>query len=166
EPLTESEQEEVRQALNGIIGDGKWATAKELQDLPGSAGAQAQAAEFPAKRDEWTELQRRQFNRWLLEAACPGALGSWQRQAGPEVVLAYRARGEFIGEMGLIPGRPRSATCVAYVHPRPEEALGPGDRWRREAERVELVKIPATAFQELIETSPGIHQKVEQVVAE
>src|SRR5262249_47105739 len=84
----------------------------------------------------------------------------------PEVVLAYRARGEFIGEMGLITGRPRSATCVAYVHPRPEEALGPGDRWRREAERVELVKIPATAFQELIETSPGIRQKVEQVVAE
>jgi CRP-like cAMP-binding protein len=166
EALTESDRADVRQALNGVICDPKWSTAKEMQELVGSAAAQAQAADFPAKRDEWTELQRRQFNRWLLEAACPGALGSRQRQAGPEVVLAYRARGEFIGEMGLITGQPRSASCVAYVHPRPEEGLGPGDRWRRDAERVELVKIPEAAFRELIEASPGIRQKVEQVVAE
>jgi Fe-S-cluster-containing hydrogenase component 2/CRP-like cAMP-binding protein len=167
ETLTEGEQADVRQALNGIICDPKLSAAKELQELVGSATAQAQAADFPAKRDEWTELQRRQFNRWLLEAACPGALRSRQRQGGPEVVLAYRARGEFIGEIGLITGQPRSATCVAYVHPRPGGGqAGPVDKWRREAERVELVKIPEAAFRELIETAPSIRKKVEQVVAE
>jgi CRP-like cAMP-binding protein len=166
EALPGSEQTEIRQALNGVICDPKWSAAKDLQELAGVVGGQVQAAGFPGKRDEWTELQRRQFNRWLLEAACPGALRSRQRQAGPEMVLAYRSRGEFIGEIGLMTGQPRSATCVAYVHPRPGGGLGPGDRWRRDAERVELVKIPEAAFRELIVSSPGIRQKVEQVVAE
>jgi Fe-S-cluster-containing hydrogenase component 2 len=68
--------------------------------------------------------------------------------------------------MGLMSGDPRSATCVAYVHPRPEGNLGPGDRWRRDAERVELVKIPGKAFHELMAMAPELRARVDKVVAE
>ncbi len=120
---------------------------------------------LPAKRGEWAELDRRRFNRLLLEAACPGILRGRQRPAGPEAVLAYLGRGEFIGEMGLLASQPRTATCIAYVHPRPAEAGQAAEKWRRETEQVELVRLPAKAFQELMEAAPTIRAKMEQVVA-
>src|SRR5262249_62147871 len=63
--------------------------------------------------------------------------------------------------------QPRTATCVAYVHPRPDSAGQPAaDKWRRDAEYVELVRIPGKAFWQLIEGAPDIRTKMNQVIDE
>ena len=82
--------------------------------------------------------------------------------AGGESVLTYLSQGDFFGEMGVVNGKPRSATCVAYVHPAPEadEADAQGDKWRKDEERVELVEIPAALFNQLLAGDSTLKQKV------
>ncbi|MGL4550651.1 MAG: 4Fe-4S binding protein, partial [Gemmataceae bacterium] len=71
-------------------------------------------------------------------------------------------QGDFFGEIGAVSGSPRSATCVAYVHPRPgTDDLDPaGERWRREEERVELVRVPRELLLYLMKKYPSVRQKV------
>jgi len=142
--------------------------------LESEALKRAVAEDFPAKQEDWSEQDWRRYNRLVLEHALPGALRSVRRQQGPDAVrsaaseniLTYMTQGEFFGEMGMVLEQPRSATCVAYVHPRPEgAAVDPaGDRWRREEERVELVKIPAALFRRLYDRSSAIQRKVKEEV--
>jgi CRP-like cAMP-binding protein/Fe-S-cluster-containing hydrogenase component 2 len=83
--------------------------------------------------------------------------------AGGESVLTYLSQGDFFGEMGVVQGKPRSATCVAYVHPAPEadEADAQGDKWRKDEERVELVELPAALFNQLLAADPALRKKVD-----
>jgi CRP-like cAMP-binding protein/Fe-S-cluster-containing dehydrogenase component len=83
-----------------------------------------------------------------------------QRTPGGERVLAYRGRGEYIGETGLVRKQPRNATCTALDHP-----LGDGDKKRRPG-RVELVRIDAADFGALLEKFPPLREKVAAIVAE
>jgi CRP-like cAMP-binding protein len=123
-----------------------------------------QLAAFPKKEKSWSDQDWRLYNRLLLETSCPGALYSGQRRDGSENILSYCSEGEFLGEIGVMLEQPRSATCVAYVHPRP---LGAGemtaDDWREE-DRVELVKIPADAFHKLRRQFPAFEARVEQEI--
>jgi CRP-like cAMP-binding protein/Fe-S-cluster-containing hydrogenase component 2 len=72
---------------------------------------------------------------------------------GPPRTLAYCSRGELLGEVGLIRGEPRSATCVAAGHPNDEGG------------RVELVRMSAEFFARLTAASPELRAEVEKVAA-
>lgn len=136
----------------------------------------AVAEDFPPKSEDWSDQDWRRYNRLVLEHALPGALRSVRRQVGPdkvryagsENILTYVTQGEFFGERGVALAEPRAATCVAYVHPRPETAeLDPtGEKWRREEERVELVKIAAPLFKQLCQRHPSIKARVAEKIEE
>jgi CRP-like cAMP-binding protein len=161
---SDTSRADVIQALNEFIKNAKPIEA-EVQELTSTPVVADFVRGLPAKRDEWAALDRRRFHRLVLEAACPGALRTRQRPAGPETVLAYLGRGEFIGEMGLLAREPRTATCVAYVHPRPAEAGQAAEKWRRETDHVELVRLPEKTFWQLLEAAPAIRHKIEIEIA-
>jgi len=62
-----------------------------------------------------------------------------QRHPGGEVVLAYLGRGSYFGEIGLLDGSPRTATCTAL-------------------DNAELVRIKRPEFHKLTERYPEIKQ--------
>lgn len=66
---------------------------------------------------------------------------------GGEMVLAYVSRGDYFGEIGLLGGGIRTATCTSLDH-------------------VELVKIAGEDFREMIERFPGVRAGLQIVVAE
>jgi CRP-like cAMP-binding protein/Fe-S-cluster-containing dehydrogenase component len=67
-----------------------------------------------------------------------------QSHPGGEMVMAYLSRGDYFGEIGLLQGDVRTATCTALDH-------------------VELVKISAEEFNSMMDQFPGIRQKLEVV---
>jgi CRP-like cAMP-binding protein/Fe-S-cluster-containing hydrogenase component 2 len=85
---------------------------------------------------------------------------------GTETVLTYHARGDFFGEMGVILNQPRSATCVAYVHPRPpgEGEDAQGDRWRKQ-EFIELVEVPAEVVWKVYRENASVRRQVDAEIA-
>jgi CRP-like cAMP-binding protein len=66
---------------------------------------------------------------------------------GGEVVLAYMARGEYLGETGLLEGIPRTATCAAL-------------------DTVELVRVKPEDFQVLVERFPSVKTRLREKSAE
>lgn len=63
---------------------------------------------------------------------------------GGELVVGYLSRGHFFGEIGLLGGGVRTATCTALDH-------------------VEVLRIVAEDFQRLVETLPEIRSSLEQM---
>ncbi|MBI4866141.1 MAG: cyclic nucleotide-binding domain-containing protein [Candidatus Wallbacteria bacterium] len=68
-----------------------------------------------------------------------------QQVPGGEIVLSYRPRGSFFGEMGILSGGKRGATCTALDH-------------------VELVKMPVADFKLLLEQFPSVQAALDEVV--
>ena len=66
---------------------------------------------------------------------------------GGELVLAYLSRGDYFGEIGLLGGGVRTATCTALDH-------------------VEVVKIPGDDFRQMVERFPNVRAGLEAVAAE
>src|SRR6202030_3411536 len=66
---------------------------------------------------------------------------------GGELVLAYLSRGVYFGEMGLLGGGTRTATCTALDH-------------------VELVRIHAEEFYQMVNQFPTVRQSLEKLVHE
>jgi CRP-like cAMP-binding protein/Fe-S-cluster-containing dehydrogenase component len=66
---------------------------------------------------------------------------------GGELVLAYLSRGDYFGEIGLLGGGVRTATCTALDH-------------------VEVVRISGDDFREMVERFPTVRQGLEAVAAE
>src|SRR5208282_5440500 len=66
---------------------------------------------------------------------------------GGELVLAYLSRGDYFGEIGLLGGGARTATCTALDH-------------------VEVVRIRGEDFAAMVEQFPEIRRGLEQVAAE
>jgi len=66
---------------------------------------------------------------------------------GGEMVLAYLSRGDYFGEIGLLGGGDRAATCTALDH-------------------VELVRISGDDFRDMVGKFPGIRAGLEAVAAE
>jgi CRP-like cAMP-binding protein/Fe-S-cluster-containing dehydrogenase component len=66
---------------------------------------------------------------------------------GGELVLAYLSRGDYFGEIGLLGGGVRTATCTALDH-------------------VELVKISGDDFREMVARFPSVRAGLEAVAAE
>ena len=66
---------------------------------------------------------------------------------GGELVLAYLSRGDYFGEIGLLGGGVRTATCVALDH-------------------VEVVRISGDDFRQMVERFPAVRTGLEAVAAE
>jgi CRP-like cAMP-binding protein/Fe-S-cluster-containing dehydrogenase component len=66
---------------------------------------------------------------------------------GGELVLAYLSRGDYFGEIGLLGGGVRTATCSALDH-------------------VEVVKVSGDDFRQMVERFPGVRKGLESVAAE
>jgi len=66
---------------------------------------------------------------------------------GGEMVLAYLSRGDYFGEIGLLGGGIRTATCTALDH-------------------VELVRISGDDFREMVARFPSVRTGVEAIAAE
>jgi len=66
---------------------------------------------------------------------------------GGELVLAYLSRGDYFGEIGLLGGGVRTATCTALDH-------------------VEVVKISGDDFRQMVERFPNVRVGLEAVAAE
>ncbi len=69
-----------------------------------------------------------------------------QKHPGGEMVIAYLSRGQYFGEMGLLTGEPRSATCKALDH-------------------VDVVKITRELFNEMLEKFPQVRGHLEAEAA-
>lgn len=66
---------------------------------------------------------------------------------GGELVLAYLSRGDYFGEIGLLGGGVRTATCTALDH-------------------VEVVRISGGDFRDMVKRFPSVRQGLEVVAAE
>jgi CRP-like cAMP-binding protein/Fe-S-cluster-containing hydrogenase component 2 len=157
--LSPADQLEILYALNDVLKQRALADAKEFQTVLAGLPFTERAGEFPdKKRKDWSDQDLRRFNRLLLETVYAGIIRTYRRRVGPDCVLNYCARGDFIGEMGLMAQKPRMATCIAYGHPQDD---GPG----KDSGRVELIRISESAFQNLMATSPVIREKLEKEIA-
>jgi CRP-like cAMP-binding protein len=157
--IAPEDRQELILALNDLIKGRALLENKDVKPLIGSDAFRARAGSLLERRQtlqnqkkELPDPELRRLNRMLVEALLPGLLRSRETPLGPETVLSYLSRGEFLGEMGLMTGQPRSATCMAYSHPT---ALG----------QAELVRINAETFRHLIEESPKVREAISKEVA-
>lgn len=154
-------KETVVNALNAVIRTRPLILDPEFQDYVKSKKPAKLVMEFlPSKGWEEYDYHRcsRAYNRFLLDLVAPKGLGTSRRPEGPPRVLAYRSRGETIGESSLLEGRPRAATCVAYGHPDNDPD--------REGGAIQLVRISRELFQELKESSRSFLRYLENLIAE
>jgi CRP-like cAMP-binding protein/Fe-S-cluster-containing hydrogenase component 2 len=73
-----------------------------------------------------------------------GFVKVFEQFPGGEVVLAYLSRGDYFGEIGLLGGGVRTATCIALDH-------------------VELVRIADADFRRMVERFPTVRRGLEAV---
>jgi CRP-like cAMP-binding protein/Fe-S-cluster-containing hydrogenase component 2 len=76
-----------------------------------------------------------------------GFVKIFEEYPGGELVLAYLSRGDYFGEIGLLGGGVRTASCTALDH-------------------VELVRISGDDFREMVVRFPGVRSGLEAVAAE
>lgn len=158
-----AERQEVVYGLNEFIKAPVAATATAWPHPQGDALA-AYISSFPKSPKDWSDPQRRRAGRLCLEELFPRALVPRATRDGRDFILSYQSTGDVIGEIGLVTGLPRSATCVAYVHPDPGEGhQKSAAKWRKQEPLVELVKIHKSLFDQL-QAKPLVKQKVKQIV--
>lgn len=123
------------------------------------------ASSFPGEVKNWSDVERRLFFRSLLEAACPGGIPQRLACYGPMRTLSYRGQGDVIGEMGVVSGNPRNATLAAYDHPDGRMKMGiPDSRGGAVPSQLELVKIKRDDFMRVLNSSPVLKERIDQIV--
>ncbi len=129
--------------------------------LPEDAALKDHLASLPKDPKQWSDREKTSMGRRWVEAIYPGLLRPIRQKAGLGYILSYLSKGETVGEMGVLSGMPRSATCIAYVHGDPDKAHQVrAAKWRRDESLVELVKIPKFLFEEIIAQSPAACLKI------
>ncbi|MCH8047263.1 MAG: 4Fe-4S binding protein [Planctomycetes bacterium] len=148
--------------LHEVMKNREWLAAKEMAPPLASEDVRGVVEAFPKGvkgiKKNWSGVEVRVAGRLVLEAIFPKNLPKRRRFGGPPQILAYLSRGDCFGEMGVIENVPRNATCVAYDHP-------PDDSGRKSG-RVELVRIPAEVFRQLLDSSSELQSKVMPLVEE
>jgi CRP-like cAMP-binding protein len=134
-------------ALPGLIDEPAFRPLAEGPPLRETLAGALRRRELGQRGREWPDRDARRCNRLLLEALLQGAFRPLAGQGGLETTLAYRAPGEWFGELALLTNRPQEVTCTACGHP--------GDEGM-----VELVRIPAAAFERLLGMSPAVRERV------
>jgi Fe-S-cluster-containing hydrogenase component 2/CRP-like cAMP-binding protein len=168
--LSAADRDKILQALNAFICQDSVAaqfgkTTQDAAQTVGSREFERLCANFPPKIDEWSDMERRLFYRHMLESACPEGIPKRSACYGPMRTLAYRGQGEVIGEIGVIMNRPRLATCAAYDHPDGRVKMQvPDSRSGAVPSRLELVKIRRDAFLDVVQRSPQLKVRLDQIV--
>lgn len=129
-----------------------FAALKRTQNLPDLV----KASEFIQHLLQTVELQRVPPGQVICKQGDPadsfylvrlGFVRVSQTYPGGEVMLGYLSRGDYFGEVGLLGGGVRSASCTALDH-------------------VELVKVSGADFQSMVEKFPQVRSALEQVARE
>jgi Fe-S-cluster-containing dehydrogenase component/CRP-like cAMP-binding protein len=137
-------------AVNGLLRQPRLAAAPEFKDVLEGAGLSADAKKLPSAVKKWASYQQVVLlNRRLLEAVFRDSFPVLRRTEEDARVLAYRGPGDYIGEIGLVKGRPRTATCIAYDHPASKFG------------RVEVVRIDRPLFDEIMAAAPDQRARVD-----
>jgi Fe-S-cluster-containing hydrogenase component 2/CRP-like cAMP-binding protein len=149
---------EILCGLNDLIRDPKFADAPEFKSIKGSQALGEKALRLPEKQADWSEQDRRRYNRFVLDSIYLGLIREFHIRVGPDQILRYCSQGDFFGETSLITSNLRTATCIAQGHTDERvKATDPG--------RIELVRITKAVLDALMELSPAIKAKVEAQTA-
>ncbi|MBI1314577.1 cyclic nucleotide-binding domain-containing protein [bacterium] len=159
------------EALNSVIRSGNLHTTlgKTTVDVVVAVDDDQVAVDcehFPDETKKWSELEARTFHRALLEFLYPGGIPRRAATSGARRTLSYMGRGDAFGELGVVTNAPRSATIFAYDHPDggANQRL-PDSRTGAVPSRVELVKIAKADFLQLVQQSPLLKARVDEIVA-
>ena len=162
EPLADSMKAVILNALNALAGSRPFLQEAGLAESLQQAELVRKTASFPKGlkgiAKDWSELELRTTGRAVLSQVFPTIIRKPIESSGPPRVLAYLSRGDCIGEIAVVTGSPRNASCIAYNHPSSDDA--------RDFGNVELVRIPGTAFRRLMAESLPLKQRVEKLAAE
>ena len=139
--LSEELKQELLDALNGIIKD-----AKLSSDSTGYSDVSHPSAKLAAELSAHKEAPRR-VHRRLLEALYSGTVRTRTWNDETRRILAYRGRGETIGEMGVLLKRPRIATCITHSHSEGKS-------------RIKLLRINAKALEPLLRPGTALHNRL------
>jgi CRP-like cAMP-binding protein/Fe-S-cluster-containing hydrogenase component 2 len=153
EPPAEIQQQFLTEC-DELAKKGELASAKEMAELIVDERYQRDGIKFDAKVKNWMPLQFRRGSRLLFHLLMPDVI-STPEPVGIQRVLRYLGRGDALGEIGLALNQPRTATCVAYAH---SDAT-------IEATNIELVRVPADLFRDLVEMSPQVKTEVQRMIA-
>ncbi|MFM7832692.1 MAG: hypothetical protein ACKPJD_12925, partial [Planctomycetaceae bacterium] len=145
-------------ALHKQLGN----NTEELLISTGLTDHHAVFADFQEKTADWWELETRIFHRVVLDHLCPKGLKGRNNALQQRRTLSYAGRGELIGEIAVLRGEERSATCLAFTHP------SSGQKTATQAnlipQHVEAVRISAATLRSLMDRSPTFRQNVEETV--
>jgi len=119
---------------------------------------------FPQNIGNWSEYEGRVFGRLMVELFCPQGVPRRLDLYGPPVVLNYLGRGEVLGEIGVVTGRPRGATVIAFDHPEGYNQRIPDSRTGAVPSRIELIKLPARLVSRLLDQHPDLRARFGTVI--
>jgi Fe-S-cluster-containing hydrogenase component 2 len=157
--LRDEDKQLLLDALNDLIKNPKLATVAEFTKLSKSPAFQEKMEDFPASQKDWSEQDRRRYNRLLLDATLDGLTRAHRRRVGPDCVLYYCSGGDFIGEQCGFGQSIRSESCLTQGHPQDAGTS-------KDAGPVEVVSIPTEVLKQLIAESPTIRTRLERKISE
>ncbi|MEO2014441.1 MAG: 4Fe-4S binding protein [Fuerstiella sp.] len=138
------------------------ATTKELIMKSGVVQNVSQFEEFQVKTSDWWQIEVRIFNRVLLESFCPNGIRMRASMLNNQRTLTYASRGDLIGEMALLCGESRNATCLAFTHPLSGQKVATNASLI--PQRVEAIRISADVLKELRSKSKEFKQLIDDLV--
>lgn len=161
-----SQGNRLRLALNEFIRDADLAAAISRQLPVKTVGDLLEALSIPhdvrqipdlnLKISEMSQVSWRVIRRMLLESACP-ELPRRSRSLIYSRTLTYLGSGSHIGEMGVLRGDPRNATCIAF-----EDELGAGKENSRNI--VEAVRLSGETLRFVARSNPAVAKAIDKVV--
>ncbi|MEX0817969.1 MAG: 4Fe-4S binding protein, partial [Pirellulaceae bacterium] len=151
----------VIRAVNELICRRDFITSVDVLEILERPSLRASIETFPrgvqGAKKQWSELEVRIAGAMAFRELFGATLSKVAAGKGPPDILAYLSRGDCFGEIAVVLGVPRQATCIAYDHPADDSNRKPG--------RVELVRIEGAAFQKLLDDSPSLRASVDKLVS-
>ncbi len=147
-------------ALNQLIKEREFLGADEIAPILERPELAETVAALPKGikgiKKDWSQVAVRAAGRLVLQTVYSGVLRRRKPLTGPVQTLAYMSRGDIFGEIGVLLKQLRSATCVAFDHPPDEKGRKPS--------RVELVRIGADVFEQMVTRSAVFAERVNQLI--
>ena len=143
----------VIREFNELAKTSKLLLDKQLQSVRDNPTYLRETSSFGSKPKKWGDLEIRRANRVLFHLLMPEVISS-PEPLGVSRVLSYVGRGSTVGEIGLVLKENRSATCIAHAH----------QGFESEATNVELLRISAKLFKEIVDQSAEVRREMKRVI--